>query len=94
LAASWSPFFVVGKDYMQAMKEFMYISRGTVMDDEKATIDQSLQGNEPDQIKYARRWIAELKGENREKAIELMKKVADCELTSEEAIQQLGVEKT
>ena len=62
------------------------------MDDEEETNINEIQSYESDQIKLARRWIAELKGDNRDKAVELMRKVRECELTSEEALSLLDGE--
>ena len=62
------------------------------MDDEEETNVNEIQSYESDQIKLARRWIVELKGDNREKAVELMRKVRECELTSEEALSLLDGE--
>ena len=91
-AASRPPFLFVLEPYIVG-ECIMCREEGLCMDDEEVMSAYSESSGESDQIKYARRWIAELKGKNREKAIELMKKVADCELTSEEAIQLLDVEK-
>jgi hypothetical protein len=63
------------------------------MDDEEETNVYGIQSYESDQVKLARRWIAELKGGNRDKAVELLRKVRECELTSEEAISLLDCEK-
>ena len=62
------------------------------MDDEEETNVNEIQSYESDQIKLARRWIAELKGDNRDKAVELLRKVRECELTSEEALSLLDGE--
>jgi hypothetical protein len=42
------------------------------MDDEEVTNLCKQYSDESEQIKLARRWIAELEGNNRDKAIELM----------------------
>lgn len=43
------------------------------------------------QLKLARRWVEELKGGNRGKAVDLMKQIAEGKITSEEALELLDI---
>jgi hypothetical protein len=70
------------------------MARGAVMDDEEDANVYEIRSFESDQVELARRWIAELKGGNRDKAVELLRKVREFELTSEEALSLLTGEKT
>ena len=59
------------------------------MNDKIPKIVCTLQGRESEQLKLVRRWIGELKGNNRRKAFELMNQVMDVKITNEEAFALL-----
>ena len=59
------------------------------MNDERAKLNYEFNSPASDQVKFARRWLDELKGRNRKKVIELMGLVAEGEITSEEAFALL-----
>ena len=59
------------------------------MNDKIPKIVCTLQGRESEQLKLVRRWIGELKGNNRRKAFELMNQVMDIKITNEEAFALL-----
>jgi len=59
------------------------------MNDKTPKIVCTLQGRESEQLKLVRRWIGELKGNNRRKAFELMNQVMDIKITNEEAFALL-----
>ena len=59
------------------------------MNDKTPKIVCTLQGRESEQLKLVRRWIGELKGNNRRKAFELMNQVMDVKITNEEAFALL-----
>ena len=59
------------------------------MNDKTPKIVCTLQGSESEQLKLVRRWIGELKGNNRRKAFELMNQVMDIKITNEEAFALL-----